>query len=122
MELVSLFVYEGIPLETALMLLSSTLDHIQQASGANAHRFDTRRVLHRLVNASSRNAAEGMRCLAKMIRADTDGVLIMLARDDIRSAVSRAHRAKYPDARREAQVAANLLLGRGQLDYRQFAS
>lgn len=122
MELVSLFVYEGIPLETALMLLSSTLDHIQPARGANAHRFDTRRVLHRLVNASSRNAAEGMRCLAKMIRADTDGVLIMLARDDIRSAVSRAHRARHAGARREAQVVANLLVGRGQLDYRQFAS
>jgi hypothetical protein len=121
-ELVSLFAYQGFAQGRALKLLSGTLDHIQPARGARVHRFDSRSVLHRLVSASPRNAPEAMRCLAKMIRADTDGVLIMLARDDIRSAVGRAHRARYPGARREAQVVANLLVGRGQLDYRQFAS
>ncbi|MBE7518479.1 MAG: hypothetical protein HS107_04455 [Thermoflexaceae bacterium] len=122
MELVSLFAYQGVPLETALKLLSGTLDHIQPARGARVHRFDSRKVLHRLVSASTRNAPEAMRCLAKMIRADTDGVLIMLTRDDIRFGVSRAHRARHAGARREAQAVANLLVARGQLDYRQFAS
>lgn len=122
LELVSVFSYEGIPLSKALALLSRTLDFVLPASGVSAHRFDSRNVLRRLVRADTGNLAEAMRVLAKMTRADVDGVLLILARDEIRLGVSRAHRCKRDDARREAKVVANLLVSRGRLDFRQFAS
>ena len=121
LELVAVFSYEGIPLSKALALLSRTLDFVLPASGVSAHRFDSRNVLRRLVRADARNLADAMRVLAKMVRAAADGVLLVLAREEIRSAVSRAHRSKQSDARREAQVVANLLIGRGRLEFREFA-
>ena len=121
-ELVSLFSDEGIPLEKGLALLLRTVDCVLPASGASAHRFDSRNVLRRLVRADSRNLAAAMGVLAKMVRADADGVLIILAREKIRSAVARAHRSRRDDARLEAQVVANLLVSRGRLDFREFAS
>lgn len=122
LELVSLFSYEGIPLSKALALLSRTLDFVLPASGVSAHRFDSRNVLRRLVRADTGNLAKAMHVLAKMVRADVDGVLIILARDEIRSGVSRARRCKRDDVRREAKVVANLLVSRGRLDFREFAS
>ncbi|MGE0601180.1 MAG: hypothetical protein AB7J35_17500 [Dehalococcoidia bacterium] len=122
LELVSLFSYEGIALPTALRLLSRTLDSVSPASGVSAHRFDSRNVLHRLARADAKDLAVAMRVLGKMVRADADGVLMVLVRDEIRTSVSRAHRSRRSDARREAQVVANLLVSRGRLEFREFAS
>jgi len=122
LELVSLFSYEGIPLAKALALLSRTLDFVLPASGVSAHRFDSRNVLRRLVRADTGNLVKAMHVLAKIVRADVDGVLIILAREEIRSGVSRARRCKRDDVRREAKVVANLLVSRGRLDFREFAS